>query len=55
MGISIIYRNIYIYRILMNILYRMKYLTRFHDIIDLMKPSDKTVLDLCFGDVLLKK
>lgn len=37
----------------MNILYRMKYQARFNDIIDLIKDSDTTILELCFGDTLI--
>jgi len=50
---SIIYENIYIYRVVMNLLYSLKYKTRFNDIVNLIKKSDKKVLELCFGDTII--
>jgi len=53
MSSSIIYKNIYIYRAVMNALYFFKYKQRFNDIIALLSDSDKQVLDLCFGDAYI--
>jgi len=52
---SFIYRNISIYRSIMNILYLGKYKERFRPIIteiDKLPPHSK-ILELCFGDVLI--
>jgi hypothetical protein len=52
---SLVYRHIFIYRFVMNILYLGKYNRRFDQILiglnDL--PSEATVLELCFGDVYI--
>ncbi len=53
MKTSIIYRNIHIYRLVMNILYSMKYKKRFTDILSLFDNEDKSVLELCFGDTII--
>lgn len=53
MKASIIYRNIFIYRFVMNVLYLMKYKKRFYDIISLFNKEDKRVLELCFGDIII--
>lgn len=37
----------------MNLLYAGRYRNRFTDIIRLMGPDDKTVVELCFGDVFI--
>lgn len=49
---SFIYRHIYIYRFIMNILYLGRYKQRFKPIIEEVKklPKDSTVLELCFAD-----
>lgn len=52
-SISIIYRNIFIYRLSMNLLYAFHYKNRFRQIISMIKPSDKRVLELCFGDIYI--
>lgn len=44
-----------IYRITMNILYGLKYKKRFKDIWVLITDSEKNVLELCFGDVIIAK
>ena len=50
---SFIYRNIFIYRLLMNILYVGRYKKRFEPVIDGIKtfPAGVPVLELCFGDI----
>lgn len=53
MKTSIIYRNVFLYRMVMNLLYSMKYKKRFIDIINLFSPTDKKVLELCFGDTMI--
>ncbi|MBI2612561.1 class I SAM-dependent methyltransferase [Candidatus Kaiserbacteria bacterium] len=50
---SIIYRSIYLYRAVMWLLYLGKYRKRFTRITDLLRESDKTVLELCFGDIYI--
>lgn len=52
---SIIYRNIHIYRFVMNLLYSGRYKNRFSDVIMLVKTDDKSVLELCFGDIFIAK
>lgn len=49
---SFIYRHIYIYRFIMNILYLGRYKQRFKPIIEEVKklPKNSTVLELCFAD-----
>ncbi len=47
---SIIYRNIALYRLVMNLLYLGGYKNRFKDVIDLLGNSDRSVVELCFGD-----
>lgn len=50
--VSIIYRNIVIYRFLMNILYFFRYKERFQTVInEIKKENPQSVLDVCFGDV----
>lgn len=52
MKVSIIYRNIHIYRLIMNALYTFGYKQRFKDIINCIDlKHDNSVLDLCFGDI----
>ena len=49
---SFIYKNIRIYRFVMNILYSGKYYQRFKIIENLLNPNnDKTIVELCFGDI----
>ncbi|MDD5571391.1 MAG: class I SAM-dependent methyltransferase [Bacteroidales bacterium] len=52
---SIIYRNVYMYRFVMNILYLFGYRKRFDDITKLLSGSEKNVLELCFGDIFIAK
>lgn len=51
--ISIVYKNVFIYRIIMNILYGFKYKKRFHNVVNLFLPDDKSILELCFGDIFI--
>lgn len=54
-GKSFIYRNIFIYRFVMNLLYLGKYKKRFQGVIEQMNslPKGSEILELCFGDVYL--
>lgn len=47
---SIIYRNITLYRTVMNLLYFGGYRNRFRDVTDQFKETDRSVVELCFGD-----
>lgn len=51
MSQSIIYRNRRLYRLAMNLLYRGSYAERFRQVCSLIRKSDETILELCFGDV----
>ena len=53
MGSSIIYRNVGVYRLAMNALYRGRYRERFANVCKLLRETDRTVLELCFGDVVV--
>lgn len=53
MNNSFIYKNIHIYRILMNILYSLKYKKRFSEIVNEFSENDKNILELCFGDIYI--
>jgi len=53
MNNSFVYKNIYIYRIMMNILYSLKYKKRFYEIAKEISENDKNVLELCFGDIYI--
>ncbi len=48
---SIIYRNLELYRLVMNLLYKGRYRARFERVCALIRATDSTVLELCFGDV----
>ena len=50
---SLVYRNIFIYRLVMNILYLGQYKKRFDPVIEEIKtfPAGIRVLELCFGDI----
>ncbi|EKD28474.1 MAG: hypothetical protein ACD_79C00289G0002 [uncultured bacterium] len=50
---SLVYKNIYWYRTLLNILYFGKYYSKFKDIISLFEKDTKCVVELCFGDILI--
>jgi hypothetical protein len=55
MGRSLIYRNIHVYRFLMNVLYFGRYKKRLIPIIEQLRdlPPDSKILELCFGDIYL--
>jgi hypothetical protein len=53
MSQSIIYRNRGLYRLVMNLLYRGRYAERFIQVCSLIRKSDDTILELCFGDVVV--
>lgn len=48
---SIIYHDIFIYRLSMNLLYAFQYRKRFNQITRLFKPGDSRIVELCFGDI----
>jgi len=50
---SLIYSQIYLYRLAMNLLYQGRYRQRFVDIVELLWPRVHSVCDLCFGDILI--
>ena len=50
---SLIYSNIWIYRTMMNVLYSGRYKRRFEEVIALVGPDDRNVLELCFGDTYI--
>lgn len=52
-SVSIVYKNIYVYRFIMNILYGMKYKKRFDNIISLIGTKDQNIIELCFGDIYI--
>jgi hypothetical protein len=51
--VSFVYYNIFIYRLVMNILYGFKYRKRFEKVVNLIHPEDKSVTELCFGDIFI--
>lgn len=53
MKTSLIYCNIFCYRLVMNLLYQGRYEERFRDVADLLDEDDTRVVELCFGDTLL--
>ncbi len=53
MKTSFIYKNVYIYRLIMNLLYKGKYAERFDSIRKLIDDKDVKVLELCFGDIFI--
>ncbi|MGY8814481.1 MAG: hypothetical protein ACKVHQ_07145 [Gammaproteobacteria bacterium] len=50
---SLIYSNINVYRVLMNLLYGFKYTQRFESIISLLPTKTEAVCELCFGDIYI--
>ncbi|MEI7595052.1 MAG: hypothetical protein WCK02_04830 [Bacteroidota bacterium] len=52
---SFIYKSIYVYRIILNILYFGKYNQRFKDVIKHFDSNTKSVTELCFGDIKIAK
>lgn len=53
MSTSVVYRNIHVYRVVMNLLYGGKYRRRFDDVIAVLGPDVRSVVDLCFGDTVV--
>lgn len=53
MNRSLIYRNLWFYRLVMNLLYQGHYRMRFERVFSLIRNEDRTVLELCFGDVAI--
>jgi hypothetical protein len=55
-NISLIYKNIWIYRLIMNFLYMGRYSKRFKDVINYINLEEGgTVVELCFGDIYIAK
>lgn len=51
---SLVYRNIYLYRIILNFLYFGKYKHRYNSIINQINTNyDKEIIELCFGDTII--
>jgi len=50
---SFIYSNIWIYRLVMNMLYLGRYRQRFKDITNELKPEDNNIVEFCFGDIFI--
>jgi hypothetical protein len=50
---SLVYHNIFFYRLVMNVLYRGRYRERFLRILDVVGPDVRSVCDLCFGDTAI--
>ena len=48
-----IYRNVWLYRLVMCLLYRGRYQARFRSVAGLIRDTDQRVLELCFGDVAI--
>jgi hypothetical protein len=53
MTTSLVYSNVHVYRLVMNVLYGGQYRRRFQDILDLLGPDVRSVCDLCFGDTII--
>lgn len=52
--VSYIYRSVFIYRLLMNLLYTGGYKRRFKKVLKLLKElHPKSILELCFGDIFI--
>lgn len=49
---SFIYRRVWIYRLAMTVLYRGSYRARFDRMAALLTASERSVLELCFGDTV---
>jgi hypothetical protein len=51
---SLVYKNIYFYRFLMNLIYAGSYKKRFAKIIEVIdRIAPKSILELCFGDIVI--
>lgn len=55
MKFSVIYRNIFLYRIMMNFLYAGKYIHRYTDVIQCFPTNTNSITELCFGDTYIAK
>ena len=54
--VSIIYKNIWLYRFVVSLLYLGKYNTRFKNVALFLDPiQDTSVIELCFGDIYIAK
>ena len=53
MARSIVYSNIHLYRLVMNLLYSGGYRQRFCRVCDLLGDDVSSVCDLCFGDTMI--
>src|SRR5579872_6367027 len=53
-GTSLVYKNIYFYRFLMNLIYAGNYKERFKKIIEVIDGiAPRSILELCFGDTFI--
>lgn len=52
-GSGLLYRHAGFYRLMMEVLYKGRYRERFEDVCGQIHAEDRTVLELCFGDVLV--
>jgi hypothetical protein len=53
---SLVYRHLLIYRFVVNVLFLGRYAQRFDKVIALLDPErDKSVIELCFGDIYIAK
>lgn len=53
MTTSLIYSDIRLYRVAMNLLYGGKYRRRFDAVVNLIDPDATSVCELCFGDTII--
>jgi len=53
MNNSILYKNLYIYRLAMTLLYKGNYKERFHKVCRFLRANEKNVVELCFGDIVV--
>lgn len=53
MTTSLVYSNVHVYRLVMNLLYAGQYRRRFQDVLDLLGTDVSSVCDLCFGDTII--
>lgn len=52
MNLSIVYKNIFFYRLIMQLLYKGAYMKRFTDVFGYIN-SKKSLTELCFGDTII--
>jgi len=51
---SLIYRNLFVYRLVLNLLFFGRYKHRFEKVIALLDPQkEKKIVELCFGDIYI--